>query len=392
MFTNNNLRNLKDDINGLVLGLQIGSIFVIFAMGFIFGMLPLWIKSCRENSNVLSIINTFSGGIFLGLGLFHQLPEANEMLEENPIQEHYPFTYLLAFITYSLILFIEKVATDAHNIADAQGHNHEENKKEEKKSNSSFEGKQNNIQNNIEKNNNEIAQIILKANNEENNEKKLKEANKEVKHSILQSEENNINSNQENYQEVKVYTQKQINDDIKNEALEGEKEKEKAGFKGLLEPIIVLCAIGFHGLFAGISLGIGEKLNDTLIIIIAILAHKWAAALSLGVTFVKLFVPNKQFYILMTIFALITPVGTVIGLIVKQSSNELVEAIFLSVSSGTFFYLSMSEILVEEFEKKKINILNLLFILLDVLLFLFLYFLNKNIFIKNIFILYLLFI
>ena len=135
--------------------------------------------------------------------------------------------------------------------------------------------------------------------------------------------------------------------------MEGEKEKEKAGFKGLLEPIIVLCAIGFHGLFAGISIGIGEELNDTLIIIIAILAHKWAAALSLGVTFVKLFVPSKQFYILMIIFALITPVGTVIGLIVKQSSNELVEAIFLSVSSGTFFYLSMSEILVEEFEKKE---------------------------------------
>ena len=89
------------------------------------------------------------------------------MLEDNPIQEHYPFTYLLAFITYSLILFIEKVATDAHNVADAHGHNHEENKKEEKKSNSSLEGKQNNI----EKNNNEIAQIMLKANDEENNEK-----------------------------------------------------------------------------------------------------------------------------------------------------------------------------------------------------------------------------
>ncbi len=348
MYTNSNLRNLKDKVNGLVLGLQIGSIFVIFAMGFIFGMLPLWIKSCRENSNVLSIINTFSGGIFLGLGLFHQLPEANEMLEENPIQEHYPFTYLLAFITYSLILFIEKVATDAHNIADAH-HHHEEKKKEEKHSNSSIEGKQNNEQNNIEKNNNEIAQIMLKANDEENNEKKLEESNKE--NNILQSEENNINSNKENYQDVKVYSQKQINDEIKNETQEN--KKEKAGFKGLLEPIIVLCAIGFHGLFAGISIGIGEELNDTLIIIIAILAHKWAAALSLGVTFVKLYVPNKQFYILMTIFALITPVGTVIGLIVKQSSNELVEAIFLSVSSGTFFYLSMSEILVEEFEKKE---------------------------------------
>ena len=351
MYTNSNLRNLKDDINGLVLGLQIGSIFIIFAMGFIFGMLPLWIKSCRENSNVLSIINTFSGGIFLGLGLFHQLPEANEMLEENPIQEHYPFTYLLAFITYSLILFIEKVATDAHNIADAH-HHHEEKKKEEKHSNSSIEGKQNNEQNNIEKNNNEIAQIMLKANNEENNIEKRLETNKVDENVILQPEKyNNINSNGENYQEVKVYTQNQINDEIKNETLES--EKKKGGFKGLLEPIIVLCAIGFHGLFAGISIGIGENLNDTLIIIIAILAHKWAAALSLGVTFVKLYVPNKQFYILMTIFALITPVGTVIGLIVKQSSNELVEAIFLSVSSGTFFYLSMSEILVEEFEKKE---------------------------------------
>ncbi len=351
MYTNSNLRNLKDKVNGLVLGLQIGSIFVIFAMGFIFGMLPLWIKSCRENSNVLSIINTFSGGIFLGLGLFHQLPEANEMLEENPIQEHYPFTYLLAFITYSLILFIEKVATDAHNIADAH-HHHEEKKKEEKHSNSSIEGKQNNEQNNIEKNNNEIAQIMLKANNEENNIEKRLETNKVDENVVLQPEKNNnINSNGENYQEVKVYTQNQINEEIKNETLEGEKKKE--GFKGLLEPIIVLCAIGFHGLFAGISIGIGENLNDTLIIIIAILAHKWAAALSLGVTFVKLFVPSKQFYILMTIFALITPVGTVIGLIVKQSSNELVEAIFLSVSSGTFFYLSMSEILVEEFEKKE---------------------------------------
>ncbi len=207
MLTNINLRNLKDEVNALVLGLQIGSIFVIFAMGFIFGMLPLWINSCRENSRVLSIINTFSGGIFLGLGFFHQLPEANEMLEDNPIQEHYPFTYLLAFITYSLILFIEKVATDAHNIADAHGHNHEENKKEEKKSNSSLEGKQNNEQNNIEKNNNEIAQIMLKANDEENNEKKLEESNKE--NNILQSEENNINSNKENYQDVKVYSQKQ---------------------------------------------------------------------------------------------------------------------------------------------------------------------------------------
>ena len=261
---------------------------------------------------------------------------------------------MLAFLTYSLILFIEKVATDAHNIGDVHSYHHEENKNEEKQPYSLLEGKQNNVEKKLENNNNEIAQIMLKAKNEENDnnniEKRL-ETNKIEENAVLQTETNNMNSNKENYQDVKVYTQKSIDDEVKNETLEN--KNKKAGFKGLLEPIIVLCAIGFHGLFAGISIGIGENLNDTLIIIIAILAHKWAAALSLGVTFVKLFVPNTQFYILMIIFALITPIGTVIGLIVKQSSNEIVEAIFLSVSSGTFFYLSMSEILVEEFEKKE---------------------------------------
>jgi zinc transporter ZupT len=367
MLTSSNLRNLSKENNVLILVLQISSIVVIFAMGFIFGMLPLWIKSCRENNNVISIINTFSGGIFLGLGLFHQLPEANEMLEDNVIQKNYPFTYLLAFITYSLILFIEKVATDAHNIGDVHNHKNQHDHKDEEKKNE--ENKQNSLpevlQNNSKKEenqNNEIAQIMLKANNEEkanNNIEKRLDTNKVDENDILKMDSNNNNNNQNSNSNsnsekkenvVNVYSQNSISE-VKTE--DNYEKKTQQGFKGLLEPIIVLCAIGFHGLFAGISIGIGDTLNNTLIIIIAILAHKWAAALSLGITFVKLLVPKKQFYILMIIFALITPVGTVIGLVVKKVSNEFVEAVFLSVSSGTFFYLSMSEILVEEFEKKE---------------------------------------
>jgi zinc transporter ZupT len=370
MLTSSNLRNLSKENNVLILVLQISSIVVIFAMGFIFGMLPLWIKSCRENNNVISIINTFSGGIFLGLGLFHQLPEANEMLEDNVIQKNYPFTYLLAFITYSLILFIEKVATDAHNIGDVHNHKNQHDHKDEEKKNE--ENKQNSLpevlQNNSKKEenqNNEIAQIMLKANNEEkanNNIEKRLDTNKVDENDILKMDSNNNNNNQNSNSNsnsekkenvVNVYSQNSISEVKNSEKEDNYAKKTEKGFKGLLEPIIVLCAIGFHGLFAGISIGIGDTLNDTLIIIIAILAHKWAAALSLGITFVKLLVPKKQFYILIIIFALITPVGTVIGLIVKNVSNDFVEAVFLSVSSGTFFYLSMSEILVEEFEKKE---------------------------------------
>ena len=45
---------------------------------------------------------------------------------------------------------------------------------------------------------------------------------------------------------------------------------------------LLLFALGFHGLFEGISLGIQLTLRGTLFLILAIVLHKWAAALTLG--------------------------------------------------------------------------------------------------------------
>jgi len=47
----------------------------------IVGSLPIRIKSFKTNPLLLSLTRAFSGGLFLGVGLIHLLPEANEKFE-----------------------------------------------------------------------------------------------------------------------------------------------------------------------------------------------------------------------------------------------------------------------------------------------------------------------
>ena len=87
-----------------------------------FGLLPLCFNNCRKNSRILSYANAFSGGIFLGIGFFHLFPEANENFEKyfatpegkSSFIFGWPMSYLLAFLSYSLILYLEKVAFNSH--------------------------------------------------------------------------------------------------------------------------------------------------------------------------------------------------------------------------------------------------------------------------------------
>jgi zinc transporter ZupT len=52
--------------------------------------------------------------------------------------------------------------------------------------------------------------------------------------------------------------------------------------------------------------------------------------------------------VLVFIFSLATPAGILLGIILTGIS-EILEAIFLSISAGTFLYISASEVVTEEF-------------------------------------------
>jgi zinc transporter 1/2/3 len=48
---------------------------VAFLEAFGMGMVPILVKSFRENPKMLGIANAFSGGVFLAICLMHIMPE-----------------------------------------------------------------------------------------------------------------------------------------------------------------------------------------------------------------------------------------------------------------------------------------------------------------------------
>ena len=106
-------------------------LIIMAAITAIFGLLPLCFNNCRKDTRILNYANAFSGGIFLGIGFFHLFPEANENFEiyfaspegKNSYIFGWPMSYLLAFLSYSLILYLEKVAFNSHSLI-AHTHTH----------------------------------------------------------------------------------------------------------------------------------------------------------------------------------------------------------------------------------------------------------------------------
>lgn len=107
-------------------------LLIILLITLIFGFAPKLFANFSsihsKKTKILGISNALTGGIFIGIAFFHLLPEAGAAFEsyflDNPFYyPNFPFSFFFAFVSYSLILFIEKVAFNSHSLID---HHHEE--------------------------------------------------------------------------------------------------------------------------------------------------------------------------------------------------------------------------------------------------------------------------
>jgi zinc transporter 1/2/3 len=113
---------------------------------------------------------------------------------------------------------------------------------------------------------------------------------------------------------------------------------------------VLLIALSTHAFFEGIALGLTKNMSPALNIMIGLLIHKTAASMSLGISISNNF-ENQDLgrgYLLLMSFALATPIGIAIGLVL-QDTNEMVEVVMSSFAGGTFIYIAASEVIVEEF-------------------------------------------
>lgn len=105
--------------------------------------------------------------------------------------------------------------------------------------------------------------------------------------------------------------------------------------------IIAFVMLSIHSLFAGAALGLGEHISVVIVLLLAILAHKWAASFALATQITQSHLGKKMGVLFFLIFTVMTPLGIVFGSIVSSTLNHhsLIEPIFSSIAAGTFLYL-----------------------------------------------------
>eukprot|EP01063_Lacrimia_lanifica_P026543 TRINITY_DN3596_c0_g2_i1.p2 TRINITY_DN3596_c0_g2~~TRINITY_DN3596_c0_g2_i1.p2 ORF type:complete len:298 (+),score=101.58 TRINITY_DN3596_c0_g2_i1:790-1683(+) len=91
---------------------KVGGMAILFLLGFGGAVIPLCWKALKANPFWMGLANAFASGTFLGLGLVHMLPEADETLGDAYADKR--VAPALALLGYALIQLLEAVLSGAH--------------------------------------------------------------------------------------------------------------------------------------------------------------------------------------------------------------------------------------------------------------------------------------
>ena len=90
-------------------------LFLVFAIASITAMsiggvvLPLWLGGTgRWNAMAIDVLTYFTGGVFLGAGMLHMLPEAAEQAQEVGITSPLLNPFTMFCVGYLLVYVIEQ--------------------------------------------------------------------------------------------------------------------------------------------------------------------------------------------------------------------------------------------------------------------------------------------
>ncbi len=105
--------------------------------------------------------------------------------------------------------------------------------------------------------------------------------------------------------------------------------------------VVAVVMLSIHSLLAGAALGLSGSLASGLLVLIAILAHKWAASFALAVQLNKSDLSVKSIVIYFIVFAVMAPLGVIAGGELSSPLNQyqVLKPIFNSLAAGTFLYI-----------------------------------------------------
>lgn len=120
---------------------------------------------------------------------------------------------------------------------------------------------------------------------------------------------------------------------------------------------LLTIVLSIHSIITGIALGTENTLSLSIVIFIAVLAHKGSASFALTTNLCKSKVQKSHISSIILLFSLMTPIGIIIGAILDTvlsgDIEHLIEGGFDSIAAGTFLYVAIVDIINEEFAIKK---------------------------------------
>jgi zinc transporter 1/2/3 len=297
---------------------KINALVAILIAAMIGGIIP-WRWRTVAKSSLLSLGNTFSGGIFLSAGFTHMLSEAVEGFEVSELSE-FPLAYFFCMLGIILAMVSERASGHSHGMArDA------ERGEEDRRAQSG-------------------------------DRKRFAFPRKHENHLFLSSRTHTACFHSLAFalhfalQRTDTFT-------------------ESASVIGLI--------LSLHSLIEGIALGVSSTTNQTNKVLFAILGHHSFAALALGINILRnenaqqqsnpnpnsnanlnLSANSQSFQIYLKtlmMFSFSTPVGIIIGIFLNGILFGFMQTVVIlcvqATASGTFIYVALIEVILVEFQR-----------------------------------------
>jgi zinc transporter 1/2/3 len=102
--------------------------------------------------------------------------------------------------------------------------------------------------------------------------------------------------------------------------------------------IIAVIMLAIHSFLEGSALGLSDNIT-LVVILVAIVAHKWAASFAIAMQLNKSSLNLIGALLWFALFAIMTPIGVLFGAFITPNPHSLLVPIFTSLAAGTFIYL-----------------------------------------------------
>ncbi|KAM9985847.1 hypothetical protein ACTFIZ_002151 [Dictyostelium cf. discoideum] len=343
---------LRNDKGGLIAG--------IFVLTLTASFVPWFLTKAKITNlvSVVSVLTCLSAGVIIGAGFNHILPDAAEEFQlyveavapDNKYGD-FPFAHTITIITMFALICVDKILVSGgldgeadHNHMDLTQHNHPSphaageidlniytNGDDDDDDGDNEEGEEDNQIDEKEEHGHGHGHGHNSKNNKDSNGhghglKKKKKTKKEHGHGHNHDHSSNGHSHK------------------------NERDSEKVNVSSKSKAWVFLVALSLHSIFDGLGLGSETQKDSFYGLLIAVLAHKFLDGLVLGIAIKYAYFSFKFSCIALVFAAAMTPLGIGIGMAISSAYESsidayLVKGIILSITCGSFIYISLIELL-----------------------------------------------